>query len=338
MTTAGTGVGTIVTECPTATGSALPARRARLSMSARRTDASACVTGSTFRVPLSVLPSSRAAAPSAGWRPRELKPGRGGLGGRRGLLGRRSLEGRVRGRDVVQRRRVPHDRRRGRSGPGARGLGHSGLDRTLRQWKPAASRTEPEGAETARTARNGRRGLLTSVFAGAAARTGGFDSILSTPYAVPAAAVTATAAAVALTAAPPSEQRLERRGDRADVERVQRAAEALALRLLDRVRLLEPLRERAPGAEDQRLDRRLGDLELLGDLAIGEALPLAEQDRAALLLGHRRERVLDPDQLVALAARAGNDLLDAPRSRSGSRSGRGATTSGGARGRRSRRS
>ena len=48
----------------------------------------------------------------------------------------------------------------------------------------------------------------------------------------------------------------------------------------------------------------------VGDLAIGEALPLPQQDRAALLLGHRCERVLDPDQLVALATRAGDDLLD----------------------------
>ena len=91
---------------------------------------------------------------------------------------------------------------------------------------------------------------------------------------------------------------------------MQSAAESLALRLLDRVRLLEPCGERAAGAEDQRLDGRLGDLELLGDLAIGEPLPLAQQDRAALLLGHRRERILDSDQLVVLPARAGNDLLD----------------------------
>ena len=86
--------------------------------------------------------------------------------------------------------------------------------------------------------------------------------------------------------------------------------EALAFRGLDRVRLLQALRERAPGAEDERLDSGLRDLELGGHLAIGEALPLPQQDRAALLLRHRRECVLDPDQLVSLAARARDDLLD----------------------------
>ena len=107
----------------------------------------------------------------------------------------------------------------------------------------------------------------------------------------------------------PCEQRLERGGERADVECVQGAAEALALRL-DQVRLLEPLRQRAASAEDQRLDGRLGDFELLGDLAIREPLPFAQQDRATLLLRHAGERVLDPDQLVVLPARAWDDLLD----------------------------
>src|SRR5207245_5289848 len=41
-----------------------------------------------------------------------------------------------------------------------------------------------------------------------------------------------------------------------------------------------------------------GELQLLGNLAIGEPLPLAQQDRAALVLRHRLERVLEPDQLV----------------------------------------
>ena len=44
------------------------------------------------------------------------------------------------------------------------------------------------------------------------------------------------------------------------------------------------------------------DLELLRDLAIREALPLAQQDRAALLLRHPGQRVLDPDQLDGVRA------------------------------------
>jgi hypothetical protein len=63
----------------------------------------------------------------------------------------------------------------------------------------------------------------------------------------------------------PGEQRLRAREDGAEVEDVQGAAEALALRLLLQVRLLEALGERAARAEDQRLDGGLGDLELRGD-------------------------------------------------------------------------
>ena len=105
------------------------------------------------------------------------------------------------------------------------------------------------------------------------------------------------------------EQRLGDADEGAEVESVHCPANALSL-VGDRLGLLEPLRERAPGAEDQRLDGRLGDLELLGDLAVGKPLPLAQEDGPALLLGHPGERVLDPDQLVPLAVRTGDDFLD----------------------------
>ena len=41
-------------------------------------------------------------------------------------------------------------------------------------------------------------------------------------------------------------------------------------------------RERAPRAEEERLDGRLREVELVGDLAVGEALPLAQEERAPL--------------------------------------------------------
>src|SRR5438132_13880699 len=40
---------------------------------------------------------------------------------------------------------------------------------------------------------------------------------------------------------------------------------------------LETRRERTPGAEDQRLDCRLREVELGGDLAIRQPLPLAQE-------------------------------------------------------------
>src|SRR5436309_15935162 len=64
-----------------------------------------------------------------------------------------------------------------------------------------------------------------------------------------------------------------------------------ALALLQRRWALQAPGERTAGPEEQRLDRGLRELELLRDLAVGEALPLAEEDRAALLLGHLLEHV-----------------------------------------------
>jgi hypothetical protein len=69
------------------------------------------------------------------------------------------------------------------------------------------------------------------------------------------------------------------------------------------------VRERAPGPEDERLDRRLRQLELLGDLAIRQALPLAQEDRAALAVGHPLEHVLEPHQLVRSRRGGGRQLL-----------------------------
>ena len=75
-------------------------------------------------------------------------------------------------------------------------------------------------------------------------------------------------------------------------------------------RLLEALGERTACAEDQRLDGGLRQLQLVGDLAIREPLPLAEEDRAALVLRHLLEDVLEADQLVAARGRRRRQLLD----------------------------
>src|SRR5579864_7247958 len=69
--------------------------------------------------------------------------------------------------------------------------------------------------------------------------------------------------------------------------------------------LLQPLRERTARPEDQRLHRRLGEAELLGDLPVGESLPFAQQDRPTLALGHLLEHVLEPHELVGDARRRG---------------------------------
>ena len=105
-------------------------------------------------------------------------------------------------------------------------------------------------------------------------------------------------------AASADEERLEPRREAAEVE----APKEPAPRTLRG--LLEPRCQRAPRSEDQRLDRALRDLELRGDLAIRETLPLAEQDRASLALGHLLEHVLQADQLVGRAGGGGRQLLD----------------------------
>src|SRR5690242_13086423 len=74
--------------------------------------------------------------------------------------------------------------------------------------------------------------------------------------------------------------------------------------------LLERTGKGTACAEDQHLDGRLREVELGGDLAVGKALPLAQEDRAALVLGHPLERLLDADQLERLLAVAcRHDLL-----------------------------
>ena len=152
---------------------------------------------------------------------------------------------------------------------------------------------------------------LETVFAGAAALADGCNGAWgATLYAVPAAAVTATAAAVAFTAALPADSDLRA------AAMVPTSSACRARRKPLRFGFLTVSGCSSPWASERRARKisvstaELGELQLLGDLAIREPLPLAQQDRAALLLGHQRERVLDPDQLVALPARAGDDLLD----------------------------
>src|ERR687888_2020197 len=65
------------------------------------------------------------------------------------------------------------------------------------------------------------------------------------------------------------------------------------LRLAARQRSLELLAEGAAGPEEQRFDRRHGDLEDLRDLRIGPALELAHDDRRALVEREVAERALD---------------------------------------------
>src|SRR2546423_12403493 len=82
------------------------------------------------------------------------------------------------------------------------------------------------------------------------------------------------------------------------------------------LRLCEALRQRAPRAEDEGLDRRLRQLQLRRDLAVGEALPFAQEDRAPLALRHLLEHVLEAYELVGKPARSRGKLLDALEARS----------------------
>jgi hypothetical protein len=64
------------------------------------------------------------------------------------------------------------------------------------------------------------------------------------------------------------------------------------------------------GAEDQRLDCGLRDVERLGDLRVAQALPIAQQDRAAQILRHRGEGVVEAEELlVSVRGAAGQPLL-----------------------------
>ena len=101
------------------------------------------------------------------------------------------------------------------------------------------------------------------------------------------------------------EERLQQRDHRAGVGGLAHPLPAARLRLV-----LEPLRERPARAEDQRLDGGLAEVHLLRDLAVREPLPLAQQDRAALALGHPGERLLEPDQIVLAALGRRGHVLD----------------------------
>src|SRR5205823_13721140 len=69
-------------------------------------------------------------------------------------------------------------------------------------------------------------------------------------------------------------------------------------------------RERAPCTKQQHLDSGGGRSELLGDLPVGETVPLAEEDRAALRLRDARQRVVEPEELVVLRLSLRDDLLE----------------------------
>src|SRR5207245_5921865 len=86
-------------------------------------------------------------------------------------------------------------------------------------------------------------------------------------------------------------------------------ADPAARRLVVRLERLESLGERAARAEDQRLHRSLAQLHLLGDLAVGETLPLAQEDGAALALRHLLEDALEADEFVALVLARGDNVL-----------------------------
>src|SRR5581483_367336 len=104
----------------------------------------------------------------------------------------------------------------------------------------------------------------------------------------------------------PREPRADGRHDRAEVER----RGDPPCRLLDGG--VERPREVAARAEDERLHRRLRQAELVGDLRIAQALPLAQEDRAPEVLRHARERVVEPGELDTglLHVRRGDPLLE----------------------------
>ena len=78
-------------------------------------------------------------------------------------------------------------------------------------------------------------------------------------------------------------------------ERQQVAETADCLRPQGRTLTAELCRERPPRAEQQHLDRGGRRSEPLGDLTVREAVPLAEEDRAALRLRDARQGVVEPE-------------------------------------------
>ena len=97
-----------------------------------------------------------------------------------------------------------------------------------------------------------------------------------------------------------AEERLERAEQRGD-------AQGPRPRLVD---LLQLLGERAPRAEHEHLDRGFGQVELRGDLAVRQALPLAQQDDRPVplrqLLERFRERRCLPGDLLG----RGDEVLE----------------------------
>src|SRR6476646_11226492 len=85
---------------------------------------------------------------------------------------------------------------------------------------------------------------------------------------------------------------------------------ATAQPLLPRNRvLLQALSQSAASAEDQGLYGGLRETQLGGDLAVRQSLPLAQQDRAPLVLRHFLEDVLQADELVRDLLAAGHHVL-----------------------------
>lgn len=120
-----------------------------------------------------------------------------------------------------------------------------------------------------------------------------------------AVAATARAVAVILTAAaPPQPNSAFRKAITPPTSAPRRSR----LFHVSRV-LLQALSERASRAEDQCLDGALCQAQLGRDLSVREALPLAQQNRAALVLRHRLEDFLQANELVRPVVRAGDDLL-----------------------------
>src|SRR3954447_26476962 len=80
--------------------------------------------------------------------------------------------------------------------------------------------------------------------------------------------------------------------------------ELLADRGAVRVAGLGPLGEAGTGAHEQRLDGGHGDSERVGEVVVGEALELADDERRALLV---RERMEVGDEAPEVLAALGDD-------------------------------
>jgi hypothetical protein len=74
--------------------------------------------------------------------------------------------------------------------------------------------------------------------------------------------------------------------------------------------LAQGLGERAPGAEQERLDRGGREAELDRDLLVREPLPLAKEDRPPLLLRERAQRLIESEQVVDVVLAGGDDVLE----------------------------